>query len=359
MRFLGCMLLGWLAGTGGVVWGGNCPGGICPTERFSMETATPHPAIVRIVVENRTTRNYGSGTWVHDTENHRFVLTCAHLFDQEPPQRVMVRFPNTFSLEVELLAIDRVWDLAVLYAFCFNLPDCTEKEVVVCRFLKPSEVLISSEDTEKLPKTIALGKTAPRQGEILLFAGYGPDGKYREGRGKLLGYCEVRGGKTSETLVVEGRARQGDSGGPILNSQGELVGVLWGTDGRTVCGTYNQRIQRFTQSAFPSSGLQELFPDNSLQNTQPPSTSPIVSGQSGSDELLLVKILQALQNFRDSKENPTVSPTPASRPYEDQNISWLGKLLINLFMAMGWSTPPALAIYYTGKTIVERLKAAK
>ncbi len=53
-----------------------------------------------------------------------------------------------------------------------------------------------------------------------------------------------------EMFEVMATARQGDSGGPIVNQRGELVGVLFGAgDGRTT-GTQIGRVRMFVNEAF-------------------------------------------------------------------------------------------------------------
>ena len=186
-------------------------------------------AVVRVVVESGMSRSFGSGTWVHDARAGQFVLTCAHLFERLAPRRICIHSPDAPVLEARLVAIDRLWDLAILN----SVPEGSFAQMA-------------------LGRPLAIAANAPAPNEELHFAGYGANGLYREQRGQLLGYCQVRFGKSRETLVISGMARQGDSGGPILNANGELVGVLWGTDGQVVCGTYNGRILYFIQTAFPT-----------------------------------------------------------------------------------------------------------
>jgi hypothetical protein len=55
-----------------------------------------------------------------------------------------------------------------------------------------------------------------------------------------------------ETVEVSVAARQGDSGGPILNAQGELAGVLWGAGGGRTEGSYCGRVRQFLASVVPN-----------------------------------------------------------------------------------------------------------
>jgi hypothetical protein len=55
-----------------------------------------------------------------------------------------------------------------------------------------------------------------------------------------------------ETVEVSVSARQGDSGGPILNARGELAGVLWGAGGGRTEGSYCGRVRQFLASVVPN-----------------------------------------------------------------------------------------------------------
>ena len=76
-----------------------------------------------------------------------------------------------------------------------------------------------------------------------------------------------------EMLELSVEARQGDSGGPILNEQGELAGVLFGAGRGTTSGSYSGRVQQFLDPL-----LKQLKPVGQLASrpaTQPvPFTSP-------------------------------------------------------------------------------------
>jgi hypothetical protein len=85
---------------------------------------------------------------------------------------------------------------------------------------------------------------------VLRSCGYGPDGRYRCNQGEALGYTRPAVNATYETLELRGAAREGDSGGPVFNSRGELAAVLWGTDGRTVGSTYCGRVRKFLAAIF-------------------------------------------------------------------------------------------------------------
>jgi hypothetical protein len=100
---------------------------------------------------------------------------------------------------------------------------------------------------------VTIAKAPPAIGDTLTIAGFGR-GPYREQTGPCLDYLSPSTGYPREFVELEATARQGDSGGPIFNSSGELAGVLFGqTEGRTI-GSCSTRVQAFL-AAVGSSGF--------------------------------------------------------------------------------------------------------
>lgn len=198
-----------------------CPGGRCPTQ--PQHESAP-AAVVRLRNETPGGISFGSGTIIEVGANGVAILSCAHLFEegQGSVTRIM---PTGQSAPAELIAIDRRFDLSLL----------------VSRFA-PGEAI----DTTA---AVSVANEHASAGMPVVSAGFGPIGSYRSVAGRVLGYARTGGTDGYETLVVSGAARPGDSGGPILNSQGELVAVLWGTDRTRIVGTYCGRVRNFLDAA--------------------------------------------------------------------------------------------------------------
>jgi len=204
---VGCLLIAAILQSSGV--------GQCTPDRCAPPAGTAHPAVVRVVqIAPSGNRCYGSGTLVHKDAEQGIVLTCAHLFREEVGD-VVVTFSGGRPLEAELVAVDPAWDLAAL------------------RIAAP----------QATPVTVA--SDHPNPGDRLQSCGYGSDGRYWCNQGSALGYARTATTATYETLELTGRARDGDSGGPVFNQRGELAAVLWGTDGRIVGATYCGRVRKF------------------------------------------------------------------------------------------------------------------
>ncbi len=219
------------------------PSAIAGSRAQCVEGSCPPPglrAVVRIVHAVGRCRLYASGTVVHDDGRSALVLSCAHLFN-EGTGRVWVVFSDGRQAGAAPLAIDATWDLSALRINATGI------------------------------EPIRLAAEAPRPGEPLQHCGYGPDGAYRCSGGHARGYTNGAGTTTFETLCLAGAARDGDSGGPVLNARGELVGVVWGTDGRTVHATYCGRVRRFLEKLLPAPPLPPDTPPESL--APPGSTS--------------------------------------------------------------------------------------
>jgi hypothetical protein len=251
---------------------GMCENGVCPIPSQNTNSR-PNPAVARIVVTGDTTRSYGSGTLVVDDAGRYFILTCSHLFENDRSRKITATFPDRSVYDVRVIAIDRTWDLAILSWECGEWS--VESEVV--SLYTP----LSTLHTPLFANAIPLGSTTPRVGDVLYYAGYGSTGQYLVQKGRMEGYVAVRNGGTAETLVITGSARQGDSGGPIVNERGELVGVLWGTDGRTICGTYNGRILQFIQNAASENRFLAPFRgnENAAPTPEPPKNDPWYPGK--------------------------------------------------------------------------------
>ncbi len=156
----------------------------------------------RITVNNTT---LGSGTLIARDQSIGLILTCAHLFD-DSTQKIIVAFPGGGQFAATLVDIDHEQDLAAL--------------------------AIRRPEVEPLP--VATGDPSG----ILVACGFGPNGTFRGIQGNITGYATASGAAYASTTIA-GAVRPGDSGGGVLNTSGQVVGVVWGQrDGQTyaTCG---------------------------------------------------------------------------------------------------------------------------
>lgn len=225
--------------------------------------------------------SYGTGSYVSEYRDWGVVLTNWHVVN-EAPEEISVVFPDR-AYRARVILHDPMWDLAAL-------------------------VIENPRGLTPLP----ISRQWPRLGETFWVGGYGPPhtlDEFKMSRGKLTTYVAVR--KPSERLALEGEqgkpqgdadkpgaseeakkagevevvekragdkgseaapadaadllyetmsinvgVRQGDSGGPIFNSFGELAGIIWGSDGESTMGTCGPRMQVFlTQAMLEAANL--------------------------------------------------------------------------------------------------------
>ncbi|MFM7519629.1 MAG: serine protease [Planctomycetota bacterium] len=163
----------------------------------------PHPAVVRIVAAERGATSLGSGVLV-DVDATRGLIVTNHHVVRDTRSAVLVQFPDGFQSAGTVLREDPTWDLAV---------------IVVWR--PPASPVI-------------LADAPPAIGAPLTIAGWGR-GTFRAQSGPCTQYLSPGTGQPRELVELVASARQGDSGGPILDASGRLAGVLFGeNDGRTV-----------------------------------------------------------------------------------------------------------------------------
>ena len=185
----------------------------------AVPNTTPHPAIVRVIVEEGKALANGSGSLVAVREQYGLVVTNWHVV-REATGKIEVVFPDGFRSAATVLKTDEDWDLAALLVW----------------------------RTSVVPLTIST--QAPQPGDVLTIAGYGP-GDYRAVSGKCTQYVAPSEKHPFEIVELSAQARQGDSGGPILNARGELAGVLFGANRGSTSGTYCARVRLFLTSVWP------------------------------------------------------------------------------------------------------------
>ena len=182
----------------------------------------PHPAVARIVVPEHDGTSYGSGTLVDVTDTQGLVITNWHVVENQSGP-ITVVFPDGFRSQATVLKHDPTWDLAALSIW------------------KPN--------VEPVP----LAAARPKPGDILAIAGYG-GGDYRMAVGRCTQFVAPSPRHPFEMVELSAAARQGDSGGPILNQRGEMAGVLFGEgDGKTA----GSDVGRVAQFLAPIRGTQD------------------------------------------------------------------------------------------------------
>lgn len=201
---------------------------------------TPLPAVVRVIATDRNSLSLGSGTLVDANDDYGLVVTNWHVV-RDAVGPVEVVFPDGFHSMARIVRADKEWDLAALLIW------------------KPTV------------QPIPLSTVPPRPGEMLTIAGYG-SGDYKMQSGPCVEYLAPAPGRPLEIVELAAAARHGDSGGPILNSRGELAGVLFGEGGGHTDGSYGGRVNQFLQLAAVD--LRGLPASNIAKNApaRPPAT---------------------------------------------------------------------------------------
>lgn len=193
----------------------------------------PHPSVVRVIAPERDGYSLGSGSLVAMDASHGLVVTNWHVV-RDATGPVTVVFPDGFRSGAVLLRTDRDWDLAAL---AIQRPNV---------------------------QPLVLSTEPPRPGEVLTIAGYGP-GSYRAVAGRCTEYLSPGGNFPYEMVELDAGARNGDSGGPILNTRGELAGVLFGSAFGKTTGSYCGRVRVFLTSTL---GDFQRLPGNSAMIAQ-------------------------------------------------------------------------------------------
>lgn len=170
----------------------------------------PPEFCVRVFVEDTEGHSMGSGTLVAP----HLIVTNEHVVrDRKAGGSVKVLFPNWDVVNGKVVKTDKRWDIAV--------------------------ILISPVDIE--PVVFAKQWQA---GELLTIYGYGM-GYPASATGRYFAEYSPDANSPAQWIEIKGvRARQGDSGGPILNASGEYVGTLFGSVTNFTVGTRVDRVKK-------------------------------------------------------------------------------------------------------------------
>ena len=179
----------------------------------------------RIVAPEGVATSYGSGTLIDVRGDYGLVLTNWHVV-ADAKGTIEVVFPDGFRSAAKVVSTDKTWDLAALAIWKPNVAP------------------------------VPLASQPPQPGEPLSIAGYG-SGTYRMASGYCTQYVAPGMNHPYEMVEISAAARQGDSGGPIFNSRGELAGVLFGSSFGTTSGSYCGRVSSFLTAVIPQANLED------------------------------------------------------------------------------------------------------
>ena len=194
-----------------------------------------NPAVCRIRSSEGNGQAMGTGTLVDVENGYGLVVSAQHVF-RGGGENVICEFPNGKRMAAKHVADKDRNDIAAL--------------LIRDPGIKPIDV----------------STQGPQMGEAASSAGYGGQGKYLANYGRVVNVSGTQ-------FEISGAARGGDSGGPVLDGQGRLIGVLWGTDGHTVVATSSVTTDGFLQRAG-----RYLLPWNSHDNNKnfgPPGSVPM------------------------------------------------------------------------------------
>jgi len=239
----------------------------CAVRAAAWAPSGMNPAVVRVAVAERGGAAYGSGSLVAVDDTAGLILTNWHVV-RDAAGPIVVQFPDGFRSGAYLLRTDPDWDLAALAV------------------RRPPNA-----------RPIPIALEAPRPGDLLTLIGYG-SGAYRAATGRCTQYGSPGGNHPFEMIEMSAPARNGDSGGPILNARGELVGVLFGSAFGRTTGSYCGRLRGFVASVaadFQRISNQAMLADRARRAAADNASLRLVSAAGDS-----------------SRRSETEAPTPSS-----------------------------------------------
>ena len=160
----------------------------------------------------------GTGTVIDNCNDQQLVLTCCHLFD-EPFEVITCKLPKGLETQATLIDFDESYDLAAVAIPHVGVEPINGSSVDVPIDSKVTASGLASDKFRAISGTVTQYTVAKRFGSRIT--------------------CALMAGN-------ERGARQGDSGGPVVQD-GEIVGVITGSLGNDTYFTYGGPLRKFIQ----------------------------------------------------------------------------------------------------------------
>lgn len=256
----------------------QCPGGVCPVRRPPVGIGDL-PAVVRPASNYRPIQPIGhwqaavqvicllsqgemaggSGVYIN-YEGMPCVLTANHVLHGN--SGIFVIFANNEYTRAELLVKDSIYDCAVLVLEGAP-PD-----------ISPAKLAYGEAGDNLLHALVAHGGFGPFDSGRQLHGGSGyvvqyvtpnPAGDRQGSHSYWVGHPKQPNPPAPDWMVIASKSRKGDSGGPIFNKDGLVVGILWGGDNEGVIATSCGRLHILLTSAkqaLERSNVHQTLPGN-------------------------------------------------------------------------------------------------
>ncbi len=192
---------------------------------WRYDTNKDHKSVVRIVCNDTHGVTMGSGVVVKWGDYPQpIVATAAHVV--RGARSITIRLVDGREVTAKQIGIDNSWDVALL-----QIPEV-------------ENLFYSQIETDGIPAV----------GEEVALCGYGANSKLAVDDGKVRQFVhpsEMRG--PPDWVEINGHAREGDSGGPVFNRRGRVVGIISAKNEHrgTVIATQNGRIGVMMNNTIP------------------------------------------------------------------------------------------------------------
>jgi hypothetical protein len=150
---------------------------------------------VRIIHQEANQQGYASGTIVHTTPEHAYILTCGHIVKNGGQGLYVQRIGESRPLPAKLVSVSTKAELAAL-------------------------------EVEAMPqaRSVSLARTQPQR--IVVYAVDGDHGQFHRHRADLIGTSALNGpNPIDEVAFYRTALHAGDSGGGCWDMEGNFAGV--------------------------------------------------------------------------------------------------------------------------------------